>query len=139
MNGWLNTGRQQGLFGKASECASCGWEEETQLHMYQCHNPETKRTRKQAFKQLAKYYHSHRISTVVYVPLIKLCKEACTQNTYESHEITNPIIKAAIDKQHTLGKDFILRGYLVPEWLEAIAAYNNDEPELQIRHLFRGL
>ena len=139
MNGWLNTGRQQGLFGKTPECASCGWEEETQLHMYQCHHPEARRTRKQAFQQLAKYYHSHRTSTVVYVPFIKLCMEACTQNMYESHEITNPIIKAAIDKQRTLGKDFIVRGYLVPEWLEAIAAYNGDKPELQMRHLFRGL
>ena len=58
MNGWLNTGRQSGLFGNPSECASCGWEEETQLHMYQCYHPDAKRTRKQAFKQLAKYYHS---------------------------------------------------------------------------------
>ena len=130
-----------GLFGKTSECASCVWEEGTQLHIYQCHHPEAKRTRTQTFKQLAKYYHSHRIRilTVVYVPFIKLFKEACSQSTYESHEVTNPIIKAAIDKQRTLGKDFIVRGYLVPEWLEAIAAYNNDKPDLQMRHLFRGL
>ena len=33
MNGWLNTGKQKGHFGHASECPGCGWHEETQLHI----------------------------------------------------------------------------------------------------------
>ncbi|KAL7533446.1 hypothetical protein ACHAXR_008970 [Thalassiosira sp. AJA248-18] len=61
VNGWLNTGRQKGIFGHSPKCPGCGWHEETQLHMMQCTHPQTIRAREEAFSTLTKYYHQHKI------------------------------------------------------------------------------
>lgn len=139
MNGWLNSGRQQGLFGELPYCPSCGDDEETQLHMFQCNHPTAKETRKLAFKDMAQYYHKHSIPSLVYMPFIAMCKEACTSQPTTVVSSQLDIIHRAIDKQRSLGKDFLLRGYLVTAWKDAIAFYQHDKPEVCLRHLYRGL
>ena len=133
MNGWLNSGRQKGLFGQLSECPCCGWHEETQLHMFQCNNPEVKRNRKRAITLLEKYYHQHRIPATVYVPFIRV-KAACEGVEVVWVNQTTPSTMAAIQTQQRLGPDFLLRGLLTKEWLAAIV-----RPEQRFKQLYIGL
>ena len=139
MNRWLNSGRQQGLFDQSPECVSCGWPEETILHMYQCNHPDARRTRKQAFRQLEKYYHLHKIPSLVYVPIIKLLRSACQTGGNEWDIPSVPELAVAIRSQQALGEDFILRGYLVKEWIPALLLYQKDKPDLRMKHIFTGI
>ena len=103
MNGWLNSGRQKGLFGKDTECPACGYQEENQLHIFQCKNKEMEQTRKSAFKLLGQYYHEHNVPGMVYVPFIKLCWSVCDKQPFDVPGPHHHTIEAAIKSQQTLG------------------------------------
>ena len=140
MNGWLNTGRQKGLFGDVSECPACGWHEETQLHMYECTQSAATEARNNAIKLMTTYYHEKQVPALVYVPFIKMIRNICDVNLDEAiHQQQPPTVQAAIQAQQKLGGEFMLRGYLVPEWLEAIKQYDKDKPEQRLTHLYLGL
>jgi hypothetical protein len=139
MNGWLNSGRQKGLFGKDTECPACGCQEETQLHIFQCKNKDMKQTRETAFKLLAKYYHEHNIPGMVYVPFIKLCRSVCEDQSFTAPGPHHRTVEAAIKSQQTLGGEFLLRGYLTKEWLQAIMHFDRNKPEQRLTHLYKGL
>ena len=139
MNGWLNSGRQKGLFGEQPECPCCGWHKETQLHMFQCMNPDMRRTQTSSFKLLKTYYHEHKIPAMVYIPFLRMCKAACNFENFIWHDKSAPEIKQATDSQQVLGGEFLLQGYLTPDWLEAIRRHHPDKPEQCMTHLYLGL
>ena len=139
MNRWLNSGRQKGLFDEPSECVSCGWHEETILHMYQCNHKEARNTRKQAFQQLERYYHQHKIPPLIYVPIVKLLRSACRPGGLIFDMPTVPELATAIKSQRVLGDDFILRGYLVKDWIPALLLYTKDKPDQKLKHIFHGI
>ena len=140
MNGWLNTGRQKGLFGEVSECPACGWHEETQLHMFECKQSQAHEARTNAIRVMTTYYHEKQIPAMVYVPFVKMVQNICDINLDDDiHQAYPPAIQAAITKQRELGGEFMLRGYLVPEWLQAIKTYDKDKPALRMTHLYLGL
>lgn len=138
MNRWLNSGRQKGLFDQPSECVSCGWPEETILHMYQCNHPDAKRTRKQALIQLEKYYH-HKIPSPIYVPIIKLIRSACRRGGIKYDFPSIPALLTAVTSQQALSDDFILRGYLTQDWISALLLYTRDKPDQKLNHIYLGI
>ncbi len=138
MNGWLNSGRQKGLFGKCPQCPACGWHEETQLHMYQCSHPEVKSSQRATFKLLERYYHQHHVPPAVYIPFTKLCWKICNKEPHVIHDPLTQTVNTAINKQLQLGTEFMLRGYLVPEWSQAIIERNPPNIQSSINHLYLG-
>ena len=140
MNGWLNTGRQKKHFhGHSAECPSCGIAEETQIHMYQCSNVPRRETRDEAFKLLEKYYHHHDIPALVYVPFVRLCWLACEDAELKLTGTVLPEITKAVENQSRLGGEFLLRGYLTRDWLDALIIHSSKHPEQKLNHLYRGL
>ena len=139
LHGWLNTGRQKGLFGELSECPCCGWHEETQLHMFQCTSPDARRTRKATFKLLEGYYHEHKVPPLVYIPFLRMIKGTCDDEEITWRGRMPPQVRAAITKQSAMHSEFMLRGYLVTEWLSAIKAITPDKPDQKLVHLHLGL
>ena len=109
------------------------------LHMYQCNHPDARRTRRQALRQLEKYYHLHKIPSLVYVPVIKLLRSACQSGGNEWDIPAVPELASAVKSQQALGDDFILRGYLVKEWIPALLLYQKDKPDLRMKHIFTGI
>ena len=139
MKGWLNTGHQKGLLGEENECPSCGWHEETQLHVFQCREDSMKNTRMNAFKLMEEYYHQHGIPGMVYVPFIKLYQSTCNDKPMQAREPVHRTVEDAIHAQCNLGHDFFLRWYLAREWLVAIQHFQKDKPEEKCIHLYLGL
>jgi ribonuclease HI len=139
INGWLNTGRQKGLFGQRSECPCCGKQEETQLHMFQCTHPKAEQARVEAFRLMERYYHQHGIPATVYMPFLKLCWAECERTELDVYGRQPPIVRQAIDSQIMLGGEFLLRGYISKKWLEAIHFYSKDKSDQKMNHLYLGL
>jgi hypothetical protein len=138
MNGWLNSGRQKGLFGKEKSCPCCGWHEETQMHMLQCTSPAMQQNRKSAFKSLEKYYHQHKIPALVYIPFIRICHAAC--EIWEPNlGPLPPEIHKAVTAQQELGGEFTLRGYLTADWITALQSQGINKVESKLNHMYLGL
>ena len=69
-----------------------------------------------------------------------MCKNVCNINLDDPvHRDSPPIVQEAIKKQQQLGPEFLLRGYLVPEWLTAIQHFDKNKPQLRLTHLYLGL
>jgi len=129
LNGWLNTGRQKGLFDQTKECLYYGVEEETTTHMFQCRKPTMKEVRATAFKTLEKYYYQHNIPAIEYVPLIKLLWLSSNKNKIQMSESVSLTVQTAVESQTSLGTDFTLRGYLSEEWYNALMIIKSDKAE----------
>ena len=138
LNGWLNTGKQKGLFGQIKECPCCGAEEETTTHMFQCRETTMKEVQATAFKTLKKYYHQHNIPTIAYVPLIKLLWLSSNKKTVDMKESVLPTVWTAVKSQTSLGIDFTLWGYLSEQWYNTLMTINSDKAEQHLRHLNLG-
>ena len=138
INGWLNSGRQKGLFGQASECPGCGHHEETQLHMFQCNHPLIHQRRGEAFLTLEAYLRTHRIPFYVREAFLQLCWAICERRD-PPLIYGHPTLQTAMHAQAKLGPDFILRGLLVREWLPALMHYTSDKPDVKLTHLYVGL
>ena len=86
------------------------------------------------------YYHEKQVPALVNIPFVKMIRNICDVNLDEAiHQPYPPTVQAAILAQQKLGGEFMLRGYLVPKWLEAIKQYDKDKPEQRLTHLYLGL
>lgn len=139
INGWLNSGRQKGLFDQSPKCPGCGWSEETQLHIFQCNHPRSVATRTIAIQALAKYYDDHKIPSTVYVPFIRMITNACNNVELLNGLTTTPPVTIAAKAQAHLSPDFLLRGLLDKRWLSAICKVEKDKPLVKLTHMYIGL
>ena len=69
-----------------------------------------------------------------------MCSNICNKNSNDTvHLDSPPIVQVAIQQQLKLGPNFLLQGYLVPEWLAAIQHFDRNKPQLRLTHLYLGL
>jgi hypothetical protein len=73
MYNWLHTGLQKELFGHDGTCPCCGKTDETQLHMFQCPNPDMIRARKLGLKSLHQHLREKHVPPDVSGCLVELC------------------------------------------------------------------
>ena len=135
INKWLNVGHQKEHMGKEGACPTCGWHDETQLHMYQCTHNEAKKTRKQAFLQMREYLKQHGVPTHIGNTFVNMCESTCNETQMKRRYPTNLTIEQAVNKQRLLPKEFILRGLLTNHWLQALIEHDRDNAETSMIHL----
>jgi hypothetical protein len=61
MYDWLNTGKQKDLFDQDGICPCCGVAIETQLHMFQCNNPDISRARTKCLTTFIQHLQSKHV------------------------------------------------------------------------------
>ena len=77
--------------------------------------------------------------TVVYIPVLKMCKATCKLEELKWHDPLSPTTRQAIENQQTLGGEFLLQGYLTIDWPAAIQENHPDMPKLLRTYLYIGL
>ena len=69
-----------------------------------------------------------------------MCKATCELEEIKWPGLLLPtIVRQAIKNQQTLGREFVLQGYLTIDWLVAIQENHPDKPELLLTLLYVGL
>ena len=113
---------------------------ETQIHMFQCREPKSIEEWATAFTTMTNYYHEKSIPAWVSKPFILMCKNIWNINLDDPvHRDIPTVVQEATKKQQQLGPEFLLRGYLIQEWLTAIQHFDKDKPQLRLTHLYLGL
>ena len=139
INGWLNCGRQKGKFKQQPECPGCGWPEEDQLHIFQCKHPEAVTNRNAAITTLGNYYAAHEIHPTIYIPLLRMCRNACNAKPLTTGITATPLVTEAVQAQAHLGSEFLLRGLLDKRWMTAMIDIEPDKPLVRMTQVYVGL
>jgi hypothetical protein len=110
MYDWLNTGKQKDLFNKDGTCPCCGTELETQLHMFQCNNPDIVRARSKCLTTFLQHMQTKHIPPDIIEAIIKI-----TSATFEQRkpklDYTIPAIRNAIEHQEMIGFELLTPGF----------------------------
>ena len=120
-------------------CPVCGWHDETQLHMYQCTHSEAKRMRTRAYHQMKEYLKHHGLPSKIYVPFVNLCESVCNNVSPKRRYPDSVAIRRAVQSQWRLPHEFLLRGYLTNQWLQALINHKRDQAEAGMVHLLLSL
>ena len=74
-------------------------------------------------------------------PFLKMCKAMCELEELEWHDRISLVIRKPAESQQTLGKEFLIWGYLTIDWLVAIQANHPDKSGLllTLTQLYVGL
>ena len=128
--GWLNTGHQRTIItpGSASQCPSCGHEDETQEHVLRCKNRRIQKTRYLEGTKLRSHIVTSLGGSTTWTVLhqcIMTWLEGTTDEVMiplEKLPMSLPLktlVRTAIEAQNRIGWHFAMRGYLSSEWIEA--------------------
>ena len=136
---WLNVGHQKRHMKKIGNCPVCGAPDETQLHMYQCAHAGARRTRCHAFKQMKEYLFQNGIPTQIGNAFTNICETACNNRQMKSRYPYSPDVERAVKSQCNLPRDFILKGFLSNEWLQALTNHDKESAERSMVHLLHSV
>jgi hypothetical protein len=138
MYNWLNTGHQKELFGEDGTCPCCGKEDETQIHMFQCPNPDMVRTRKLAVTNLHQHLREKHIPPDISGCLIELCSSVFEQRE-PNLDTSIPVMRTVIQHQQSIGYELLTRGFLSTAWITALQHFTKDKVEQKAKIIILGL
>jgi hypothetical protein len=132
MYDWLNTGKQKDLFEQDGICPCCGIGIETQLHMFQCHNPDIARARSKCLTTFIQHMQMKNVPPDIIAAIIEITSATFEQRT-PNLDYTIPT------SQQMIGYELLTRGFLTKQWLTAIMHFTQDKPEQKLKSILQGL
>jgi hypothetical protein len=138
MYDWLNTGKQKDLFDYDGTCPCCGTEIETQLHMFQCNNPDITKARSKCITTFLQHMQAKHVPPDIIDAIIEITTAIFEQRQPKLDHVI-PSIKTAIKHQELIGFELLTRGFLSNQWLAAIISITQDKPEQKLKSILLGL
>ena len=119
LHGWLPVGHNQIKMGKEGPCPSCGADDETILHLFQCTDKRMRTTLREEITKAETKLAKANVPVRIYKHFFELYRETCKLDG-QHYDIECKEADIARQVQETLGEEAIVRGYLTTEWTRAI-------------------
>jgi hypothetical protein len=137
MAGWLNVGHQKMKMHKDGRCPCCGADDETQLHLFTCAQPDMTRARTAALVSMAAHLQECGVPKQLHRTFMDLVKHYLLDQPLPND--LPPDILAALNEQLQFGIDLTLRGYLSNKWVHAMANHTAGHIDRKMTALYTGL
>jgi hypothetical protein len=138
MYDWLNTGKQKDLFDQDGICPCCGIGIETQLHIFQCNNPDVIRARSKCMTTFIQHMQASHVPPDIIAAISEITSATFDQRSPKL-DYTIPAIRHAIKCQDAIGFELLTRGFLTKQWLTAILTFTQDKPDHKMKSILLGL